>query len=528
MKTLRILYHLSLADFYERARRSRFLLTLAVIIFMGVLVNNGTLAVTVGLRDANQVWSYSRGVYNSAWIGMMTVLVTNTFLGLFGFYLISDCIERDIRTGVGQIIATTPVSRAVYLTGKWISNCLVLFVLVLILAVAAVAMVLLKHVAAIDLGALLMPFFAVALPYMALVAALAVMFETVPWLRGAVGNVIYFFLWAFGAVAMQMYGNVLPFIKDPVGLNVFGESLKAAASTTFPDQTIGGLSIGVNGAHLKVFAWPGLAWTPGLVAGQWLWVVLGLGLILFSAVWFSRFDPAREGLRHAKGRSEESKGGEPASSRKKTPRIALPTLSPLVSRLAQINPFLGVLMAELRLLINGRRWWWWAITIGLNIAILMSPLSTVKEYLRPIAWLWPLSVWSEIGNRERKNNTSQMVFSSARPVLRQLPAAWLAGVLATALFEIAGALFFLSNGDLPGLAGWAGAVFFVPSLAQALGVLSSGGRVFEVVYVIWWYMGPMQKTAGMDFTVGLPQVYLLAAAGLLLLSAYWRGRQVRV
>jgi hypothetical protein len=113
-------------------------------------------------------------------------------------------------------------------------------------------------------------------------------------------------------------------------------------------------------------------------------------------------------------------------------------------------------------------------------------------------------------------------------VLRQLPAAWLAGILATALLEIAGAVVFLSNGDLPALAGWVGAVVFVPTLALALGVFSSGSRVFEVAYVIWWYLGPMQNTPGMDFTSGAPQVYLLAAAGLLLLSAYWRGRQVRV
>jgi hypothetical protein len=151
-----------------------------------------------------------------------------------------------------------------------------------------------------------------------------------------------------------------------------------------------------------------------------------------------------------------------------------------------------------------------------------------RQYLLPFAWLWPLAIWSEMGNRERKNNTSQTVFSSARPVLRQLPAAWLAGVLATALFGVAGAVVSLSSGDLPGLAGWVGAVIFIPALALALGVFSSGSRVFEVVYLIWWYIGPLQKTPGMDFTNGAPQVYLLTAVGLLLLSAYWRGRQVRV
>ncbi len=59
-------------------------------------------------------------------------------------------------------------------------------------------------------------------------------------------------------------------------------------------------------------------------------------------------------------------------------------------------------------------------------------------------------------------------------------------------------------------------------------MFSSGSRVFEVVYLIWWYIGPFQKGAGMDFTTGAPQIYLLAAAGLLLLAAFWRSRKVRV
>jgi hypothetical protein len=381
-----------------------------------------------------------------------------------------------------------------------------------------------------------MPFLAVALPNMALTAALAVVFETVPWLRGAVGNVVYFFVWTFATVTWNLAGTQLTFIKDPIGNNIFGTSLYASASAAFPNESITKLlnvgSFNMPGSQIKAFNWTGLDWTPGIVAGQWSWAVFGLGLILLSAVWFARFDPSREGLRRVRGKPEEAKEGEPAAPRKKAPRIALPNLSPLVSKLAQVNPFLGVLFAELRMLLNGRRWWWWAITAGLNIAILTSPLSAAKQYLLPLAlplvWLRPLAIWSEMGNRERKNNTSQMVFSSARPVLRQLPAAWLAGVLATALLVIGGAVFFLSTGDLPGLAGWAGAVVFVPTLALALGVISSGSRVFEVVYLIWWYIGPLQKTAGMDFTSGAPQAYLLAAAGLLLLSAYWRGRQVRV
>ena len=168
----------------------------------------------------------------------MTVMVINVFLGLIGFYLVSDCIKRDIRTGVGQIIATTPVSRAAYLIGKWISNFVVLAVLVLILAVSAAIMVLLQSETALDPGALLMPFLAVALPNMALIAALAVVFETVPWLRGAVGNAVYFFVWVFSLMVWISAGTMLPFLKDPIGYNIFGTSLHASASAAFPNELI--------------------------------------------------------------------------------------------------------------------------------------------------------------------------------------------------------------------------------------------------------------------------------------------------
>jgi ABC-type transport system involved in multi-copper enzyme maturation permease subunit len=536
MKTLHILYHLARADFYERVRRFSFLLILAAVIYMGVQVNTGKAFLALGPTVMNPLSPGYRGEFNSAWIGTMTVLLVNFFLGLFGFYLINDCIQRDIRTGVGQIIATTPISRATYLVGKWISNMVVLSVLVLILAFAAAIMVLLRGEAALELSALLMPFLAVALPNMALIAAFAVVFETVPRLRGAVGNAVYIILFMISATYSVVWSKELPFLNhDPIGVNVFRASLFAGAEAAFPNETIGRMTIGMNNAGMgemintdqfKIFNWPGLAWTPGIVGGQWFWAVFGLGLILLSSLWFARFDPSREKLRRARGKTKDAEEVVPIKPRKRTFRMVLPTLSPLISKLAQVSPFLGVLFAELRMLLNGRRWWWWLVIAGLNIAILATPLSMVKEYLLPLAWLWPLPIWSEMGNRERKNNTYQMVFSSARPLLRQLPAAWLAGVLATALFGIAGVLVFFSNGDLPGLAGWVGAVFFIPTLALALGVFSSGSRVFEIVYLLWWYIGPWQKAPGLDFIAGAPQIYLTIASGLLLLCAYWRGRQV--
>ena len=526
MNTLRIIYHLARADFYERARRSSFLLILAAAIVIGFLVNNGTLKVDLGTPESTRLLIRYQGEPSSAWIGMMTVLVTNLFLGVFGFYLVSDCVKRDIRTGVGQIIATTPVRRAAYLLGKWISNLAVLLVLELILAAAAVVMVLLRSETALDPLALLTPFIAVALPTMALIAGLAVFFETVPWLRGAIGNVVYFVL-LMCSISFAS-GRVLPSYPDPMGYNIFSASLTAAARAAFPSEAFRGISVGgAPGFTNKLFPWPGLGWTPGIVAGQWLWAVVGLGLVLLSTTWFARFDPSREGVRRTRVGPGTPANGESARSSAGALHIKLPDLSPLLSKPAQASPYLGVLFAELRLLLGRRRWWWWLTFAGLNIGMFVSGPETAKQYLVPIAWLFPLSLWSGMGNRERRNNTWQMVFSSSHPVARQLPGAWLAGVLATALLGMAQVVFLVWSGDSAAVAGWGIAVLFVPTLALALGVISSGSRVFEVVYTLWWFAGPVQKMPGLDFLAGSPLPFLPVAAGLLLLSALWRERQLR-
>ena len=108
------------------------------------------------------------------------------------------------------MLAATPLSRAGYTMGKALSN---LAVLASMVAVVIVCSALLQWVRAedarIDPLALVMPHLLITLPFMALVAALAVLFEMLPGLRGGLGNVAWFFLWAFGGV-MAATGDADP------------------------------------------------------------------------------------------------------------------------------------------------------------------------------------------------------------------------------------------------------------------------------------------------------------------------------
>src|SRR5512145_2733426 len=163
MNQARIIYHLARADFLERVRRYRFLFMLGLAVFLGYQVAIGNVGV--------QLKEY-RGEFNSAWVGSMMSLMTTFFVGWFGFYLVKGSVARDRETGVGQIMATTPLTRPLYTLGKWVSNFSVLLAMVIVLALVSIPIQLLAgENMQIDLIALFEPFVFIVLPLMALVAA---------------------------------------------------------------------------------------------------------------------------------------------------------------------------------------------------------------------------------------------------------------------------------------------------------------------------------------------------------------------
>jgi len=154
----------------------------------------------------------------------------------------------------------------------------------------------------------------------------------------------------------------------------------------------------------------------------------------------------------------------------------------------------------------------------------------VRAYILPIIWLWPVLIWSGLGNREIRHNTYQMVFSSAAPLMRQLPATWFAGFIVTMLTGGGAALKLLSAGDTTGLIAWLSAALFIPSLALALGIWSKSPKLFEVVYVSMWYLA-INKMEAVDFfganSDGNVGFFIPFSLALIVASFIGRARQVQ-
>ena len=283
MNQPRIIYHIALADFLERVRRSSFLITLLVIV-----------AVTYFYLPALNATVYPylnmggyRPIYNSAWIGAATALLMAEFFPLFGFYLVKNTIERDRRTGVGEIIATTPIRKSAYLLGKWLSNLAVFAAILLVTILAALVLQFIRaedfHV---DLWGLVAPFLFVNLPEMAVIAALAVLFESVAWLRGGFGNLVYY----------PVYG-ILVVIGDLQGVQSIWPSVYQSCAAIFPHCNPH-RQIDIDAfplSTLPTFQFPVLPGPLGNLLSRMAWMLVAMGIAWLAAAFFHRFDPARVG-----------------------------------------------------------------------------------------------------------------------------------------------------------------------------------------------------------------------------------------
>lgn len=536
MNVLSTLYHIMRADFQERVRRYSFLITLGITIYCAYLLVPAPDAGYVTMKIDNY-----RGVYNSAWIGMAVALLATFFLAFAGFYLVKNAIERDRTTGVGQIIAATPVSRVLYMLGKFVSNFAFLSVMVGVVAAAALAMQFLRGE---DYNVrpwnLLSPFILITLPAMALTAAIAVLFESISWLKGGAGNVLYFIL-SLTLISAPMLillnndgGNFMLMFMDVYGMGFPVQSIRTAAMTAVPGIDISQFSLGlhIRSEDTFTFLWEGIEWTAEIIAVRLFWVIAALCIMLLAAVLFDRFDIVRTASRKAAAKSSPGEAEETAQEK----TTWLGTRINAIEKVSSRYSFTGMLFAELRLMLKGVKWWWYLTALGLVIACAAAPKEVSMSTLYPVALAWPILLWSSMGAREVRFNVNQLVFSGPCSLYRQYPAVWLAGVAVGVLCGSGMGLRLALTGDGPGLTAWAAGILFIPALALFFGTVSKSSKLFEVVYLVAWYMGPMSKFPYLDFTgasqearaMGMPGFTLAAALLLLVLAFFARRRQIRV
>jgi hypothetical protein len=493
------------ADFLQRIRSRRLLVVMAAVAYFGYLVNVGSieLAYQVPVEGTDEFRTYY-GEPTAGFVGLKAALTGTFIVFLAGFYLLKGTLSRDQSLDVDQLTASTPVSDTVFLLGKWLSHVAFVCVLLGTLVLATVINHVVSGVGPTVPGAILLPIFLLGVPLGALVAGLAVLFEASDWFDGTLGNITYFFLALvlFSAVLAptqdQLPDEISLAVKmgDLLGLLTVYELSFGALLDVVPAYGGGPPSFGqVWTDRVSTYRYTGSSIPAWTYANRLALVALGVLTTVLASVRYDRWaskDPETGGL-VARLLSILPTFGSEATDTTSETKPGEVSLTDIDSQ--GVASIVKLTLLEVRMALRGQRWWWYLGAFALVVAGPLG-LSLPRHAYLSVVLVWPLFVWSSMGVRPARFQTTDFILSSANPY-RQLFSEWLGGVIVT--LAVVGPTFLSDGFGIQSLAAVTGVVLFVPSLALAAGLWSGTNSVFELLYLVLWYVGPVNRVPELDF-----------------------------
>jgi hypothetical protein len=429
----------------------------------------------------------SRALYNSAAIGMATATLGTMFIGLFGFYIISNALRRDVLSRCGFVIASTTMRGSEYILGKFAGNVAFLTLFTLGYMATAMAMVLVRGEAPLEPLLFAKQYLLLLPPAIFFVSAMAILFECTPLLRTKLGDVAYFFIWLGlmgSVVGMLEGGKTGQWITyfDVSGFGFMFQQMQIYYGTK-------SLSIGATSfdAAKPPFAFAGLRM-------GWEWVLPRLGSTIFSLsfliparVFFHRFDPAR--VRAVPNeKSRRSWIGRFNLLAKPFARLVVAMLTPLSRTAAMRDALLTIASFPLLSL----------AIVGFAIAALAS--DALFTGVLPFAFAACAVALADIACREKRAGTTALVFAAPRLRTRFVLFKFTSTLIVASAFlavPVARAMALRPASALPLVVG----VIFIAAAATALGILSANPKTFIVGFLTFWYVALSDKgaTPGLDF-----------------------------
>lgn len=501
------------ADFKQRTRQQSFVVTLLAMSVLTLLFFPSPDA-----QYQTLILNGYRGIYNSAWLGVCLAMLNVLFLPIICFYLVKNALELDRRSKTSELIAATPINTATFLFAKWCVNVLILLTVVFVMLLSTVVIQLYYGESYyIDLWALVWPQLVFVLPMLLTIASIAIMFESTKWLKGGLGNLIYFFLWI---------GSIVQAVENVTGIGALLNNLEAEIAQRFPLQQ-GASNVGVvisdETNEIKTFVWQGIEPTFSQLTDSFPLFIISSICLFLALVFFDRF----------------SQNTPPESARTswlstvllaKINSIFEAIFIPLTKHFA----FTRLLRLELKLLLKGHSTYWVIGLLAFNVVQLLIDQQLLISVFLPLSWLWCVLVISQLGQLEKQANTLELMTYSKQSSTLQSLASYSAAWLLLLLASLGSVLRFTAMSEWLFIFQLFIAITFTVSLAFFCGAFTGNKRMFEVLYPALWYMGPIQAALYLDFfgvnsqaswQAGVPYYFMAISLGLLISTVGVRNRR---
>jgi len=432
-----------------------------------------------------------RALYNSAAIGMATALLGTLFVCLGGYYVISYAIRRDIQSRCGFVIAATTIRNGEYVVGKFLGNVLFLATFFAGFMLVSMAMIAVRGEAPLEPLIFLRQYLLIAPPPIVFVSALALVFESIPFLSGRIGDVLYFFLFmgllAAGTVAALGGAGWAAYI-DPSGM-------AAVLMQTTSVMHTNSLAIGAGpfDPRLPPIVYGGLVTSGGFLLQRVISMLLPLPLLLIARVSFHRFDPARVRIAALKERIWLSRVNA----------IVKPLTRRMFALAARSSGSLfGAAAVDALMTVT--------LTPAIGVLVIASLVAGVRSSI--VSFMLAGLAISDVACRDFQHGTLPLI--DAAPRLREHFVTW--KFLSSLIIAVA----MLATAAIhSAIAALAVGIAFVTSAATMLGVFSRNAKAFIVLFLSFWYVVISDRghTPALDFCgfYGVPSARVtLTYAGL--------------
>lgn len=456
------IWFIALSDLKERTRRFSFLALCALSVLAAFLfVPDSEAKMTSIAVDADY---FLQGT-NWTWIPMASALCTGMLLPLAGFFYLRNTLSFDRKTGTMALVYTSPVRRVSYLAGKYISNLLLLTLVLAVVVVSSLCMTLI-HFPGSGFSVLhFLSFFVSILPGIFLCAAVALMAEAVPLFQGRSGSwlagVLFFVMYIVcislmvddpqGVMARFFDMTGFVWLKDSIDRSVYSVTGRTAQVALGVHQ-----DMEVSHRELAELFFQPLPFTQKRVLEKGVMIVGGIVIGIAASVILPRYESGKK-TRMVSEKKRRNTDGH------------------------------GLFATEVILTLRNCSVPWALVMAGLWLSMFLADRKTAYGTLWVLAMMWSCLLYADYGCREKKYNMDTLLPTFYHACSRQMLVRWCVGAMLSVLISVPVILRAALAGNGAGAAAAILSACFVPALSIFLGRISGSERAFEIVFLVIGY-----------------------------------------
>ena len=158
--------------------------------------------------------------------------------------------------------------------------------------------------------------------------------------------------------------------------------------------------------------------------------------------------------------------------------------------------FLTYFSSESKIQLKKRSIWWYMLVIFFFLISFTIRESTLQ--LWSVAWLCIVPIISTLGSQEKIYGTQEIVFSCSKPIKRYI-FQMVDIFLIILVLNLGIILEFLIYGKYEHIIAILVGMLFVISLASFFGLITGSKKIFELFFLLLFYLGPFNGISYFDF-----------------------------